>query len=267
MAVKKTNDAELVVIDLTQGEAHFAVLGTSPLIFNSMSFKSQQALLGPEATSRKSKADRALAFKHNPIEEYRASVYRTSEPNAETRLCLPAPAFKGAIMTAALDMAGVAKTEIGRLTWVVGHSLPVWGIPELFMSTVRSADMARTPDLRTRAVIRQWCCFPTIAFVQPKLSHRTVSQLLAASGLTVGVGDFRQEKGKGNHGQFQLVEADHPAIKRLQKTAGLKAQDDALETPAFYDAETERLFTWHREFVIKKAAKPTGRRAESPQVE
>lgn len=256
MAAKKKTDTEVVVVDMTQGRASFALLGVSPMIFNSMSQKAWISLLGPEATSRKSKADRALAFKHVPMEEFRNSVYRNLEDDKPTRLRFPAPAFKGAMMTAALDMKGVAKTEIGRLTWIEGYSVNIWGIPEMMMSVVRSADINKTPDIRTRAILREWCCIITVAFVQPKLTAKTVSQLLAGAGMTVGIGDFRQERGKGNYGQFCLVDNNNADLKRLQKTAGRVEQDAALENPAYYDDETEQMYLWHLENVIQ--AKSSG---------
>ena len=66
---------------------------------------------------------------------------------------------------AAIDVPGnAAKTQIGRLTTVEGAYVPVYGIPKLMMSTVRSKDMNRTPDIRTRAIQEQWACVIKISY-------------------------------------------------------------------------------------------------------
>jgi hypothetical protein len=262
---KTVKDTEISIIDIHQGNSAFALLGTSPMIFNCVSAKAWRALLGPEATGRRSRAERAQAFKHNPIEEYRDSVYRWEGDDRPTRLKFPCPAFKGAMATAALDLKGVAKTEIGRLCWVEGYMTDVWGVPELLMSVVRSADMAKTPDIRTRAILREWCCVISVNFVEPKLNANTVAKLLAAAGITVGIGDFRQEKGKGSFGQFRLVPANDKDLARIQKAGGRKAQDAALDKPSFYDAESAEMFSWHFDEVITKKSKVQPQIAEAAE--
>lgn len=250
---KIEKNAEIMILDIQQGHATFQIVGTTPLIFNCVSEKAWRALLGPEATGRKTKADRAQDFKHTPLDEYRNSVYRWQDrDDTPTRLKMPSPAFKGAICTAALDLKGIAKTEIGRLTWIEGYSTSIWGIPCLKMDIVRSADMAKTPDVRTRACLPEWCAEITIGFTQPKLNARTVAQLLAAAGITVGIGDFRQEKGKGDFGKFYLVEDKDATFLRIKKTGGRAAQDAALLNPIFFDDQTERMFQWHLDQVIGK---------------
>ena len=72
-------------------------------------------------------------------------------------------------------------------------------------------------------------------------------QLLSNGGFIVGIGDFRQEKGKGNFGQFEVVtEAD---CKQIVKAGGLKQQDAAIKKPVCFDADTEELLGWFQEEV------------------
>jgi hypothetical protein len=75
-------------------------------------------------------------------------------------------------------------------------------------------------------------------------------------GLTCGVGDGRQEKGKLSFGQFELVQKDDPRFLRLQKTAGMRFQDQALENPDFFDYETEELYSWWQEERVKREGMP-----------
>ena len=238
----KASDGEISVLEIQQGVVEFCILGTSPLIMNRMSEKAKRELLLPKG--RKTTAERAQSLKHNPVEEYRASVYRDASSEAPTRLSFPATGFKGAMMTAALDLPGARKSEIGRLVWTEGYSIGIYGVPRLFMSAVRSADMNRTPDIRTRAILPEWACRVRVRFVRPRLREQTVANLLAAAGITVGVGDFRQEKGKGNFGQFGLVGADDADFARIVAAGGAAAQDAALANPVPHDEESEELLAW-----------------------
>lgn len=251
MAAKpKATETEISILEITQGEMSFAIVGQSPLYFNSMSFKSKQSLL--LGTRKKTEADKASSLKHNPPQEFRDSVYRWFDEDHPTRLKLPAPAFKGTMGTAALVLPGTRKTEIGRLVWVTSDYVPLWGVPKLAMDIVRSADMARTPDVRTRAKVEHWAALVTVRFVKPNLTERAIANLLAAGGIVAGVGDFRQEKGKGNFGQFRLADLDDPEFLRIQASGGRVQQDDALRNIECYDDDSRELLEWYHEEVIKR---------------
>lgn len=249
----KTDTATISVNRIQTGFLDLCIVGKSPLILNSMSAKSKGTLLLPEATSRRTKAERAAAgLKHEPILEYQRSVYRDITPNGGTRIMLPCPAFKGAIATAALRLPGTTKTEIGQLVWIVGSYVPVYGVPQLLMSVVRSADMNKTPDIRSRAIIAEWSTRIIIQFVEPNLTANVVGNLLHAAGLICGVGDFRQEKGKGSHGQFRICQDEHDEdYRRIVANGGRVVQDENLQDPTCYDYETEELFSWYSEEVTK----------------
>lgn len=240
---------EIDILEITTGRAEFMIVGTSPLIFNRMAEKAKRTLL--LGGTKKTAADKAANLKHEPIEEYRASVYRNTGDECLTRLKLPAPAFKGAMKTAALDMPGTKKTEIGRLCWVMGTHVDVYGAPQLLMSVVRSADMNKTPDIRTRAILPRWACRITVAFVQPKLTGKAIVKLMAASGVICGVGDNRQEKGSGSYGQFRCASADDTEFQQIVADGGRAVQDDALHHYECYDEETDELLSWYSSEIIR----------------
>jgi hypothetical protein len=102
--------------------------------------------------------------------------------------------------------------------------VPIYGIPKLVMDPVRNSDMNRTPDIRTRCIVPEWACQIEITFVRPLMRVNEVVKLLAAAGLTQGIGDWRPEKGKGTYGQFQIVEATNADWKRIVAKAGRGAQ-------------------------------------------
>lgn len=219
------------------------VVGTSPLILNKMSEKAKHQLLLP--SGRKTAVEKATTLKHDPYEEYRAAAYTLSDESQPTFIALMATSFKGALRSAALDMPGAKKSQIGRLTYIEGEMVGVYGVPKLFMTIVRSADMNRTPDVRTRPILPEWACKLQVRFVQPLIRAQAVTNLLAAAGITIGVGDWRSEKGSGNYGQFEVVSPDDPRYLRIVASGGRDAQKEALENPVSHDDETTNLLSWY----------------------
>jgi hypothetical protein len=237
---------EITINELATQRISLHLVGRTPLIMNSMNIKAVRTLLLPEVMKRKTKAEQAQALKHDVLWEYRNSTYRNNLADAETRLMMPGPSVKGALMSAALDIPGVRKTEIGRLMWVNGFRLSLYGIPQIFMCVVRTADAAKTPDVRTRAIVPEWCASIEIDYVTPNLSAKSIVNLAHAAGITAGIGDFRQEKGKGSFGQFRLVESQEDAdFRRIKLEGGREAQDEALENPLPYDEETQDWLNWY----------------------
>jgi hypothetical protein len=243
MAVKKQQDKEIQIVKVSRGTVTFCVLGTSPLILNRMSNKGARELLFP---SRKTRAAKKLSFKHYPMEEFRGSPYtNTGNKKSTTYIEHLASAFKAAMRGAAVDMPGtVSKAAIGRLTRVEGDRVPIFGVPEMFMTTVRQAGQNRTPDIRTRAIIPEWACYLTVSFSKPQLNAAKVTNLLVAAGLTQGVGDWRVEKGSGSYGCFELVSESNRKFKRIVASGGRAEQVAAMDDPAFYDDETEELYNY-----------------------
>lgn len=229
------------VLEVRRGKVEVCILGTSPIILNRMSQKAREVLLLPRGP--KSAAEKKSTLKHNPPEEFRASAHTTAEPGP-TRLLIPGAMVKGAIRSVALDMPGASKAEIGRQVFVENEWLHLYGVPEMFMAVTRSADMKRTPDIRTRAIVPRWACRASITFVVPLLTAKVVMNLLAAAGIMRGLGDWRPEKGSGSYGQFELVSADHKDFLDILKNGGRQPQDQALADPACYDAQTAELLSF-----------------------
>lgn len=243
MAPTKSNESAIVIQPVRTETIRVAVRGTRPLICNRLPEKARQELLLPKG--RRSAAERAGSLKHDPLAEFRASPYRLREDSAPTLIGIPASAFKGAMMTAALDLPGAAKSKIGRLLWVEGDLVPVYGVPEVFLAITRSADINKTPDVRSRAIVPEWAAEIAITYTTPILNETSVINLLAAAGQICGVGDWRPEKGKGTYGQFTLTDAEDDARwQRIVADGGREAQVSAMDDPVAYDDETEELLGW-----------------------
>lgn len=241
------------VLEVSRGRITIHVVGETPLILNRMSEKAKRELLMPRG--RLTQVQRATNLKHDPVEEYHASAYRLQQPDAPTLLAILSTSFKKAMMTAALDLPGTKKAQIGRLTYVDGDYVGIYGVPKLFMSVTRSADMNKTPDVRTRAIVPQWCARLSVTFTQPLMREQAVVRLLLAAGISVGVGDWRLEKGSGNYGLFRLVEEGDPTFTAIAAAGGRAAQEAAMETPVCYDDESADLLSWYDEELVRRQKK------------
>lgn len=239
MVAKKTNEtAEITVAPLRRGSVKLRIIGETPLFQNRMSAKAKQQLL--VGGRKKTKVER-LEVKHNPLVEYRDSAeIMTSGPTA---LGLRVVAVKAAMATAALETPGLTKTSAQRLLFMPGDLVPLYGTPQLRMDVVRSADINKTPDVRTRAFLPRWGAEIEVQYIVPQLSVASVVTLLCNAGVLVGVGDFRQEKGKGAFGSFRVLGEgeDDDEWNDLVANHGRAAQAMALEAPDYADSDTADL--------------------------
>ena len=255
-AAKNSTTEELQIRTIREGRVTFLLKGETPLVYNAMSMKVRQLLLCPPKKETKTQQNSRL--KHDPIQEYRDSVYRHIGDEHATRLMFPSTAFKAALMRVASDAGQKGdKGKVGRTVYVEGDSVDVYGIPKLWMSIVRCAGQARTPDVRTRAIIPNWCAKVTVRFQEPFLNVTNIVDLFASAGRLCGIGDFRQEKGAGNYGRWDLVEANDLDFNRLAEYGGRDAQDDALANPELYDHETVQLMEWFQAEAATRGFEPT----------
>ena len=90
----------------------------------------------------------------------------------------------------------------------------------------------------------RWVAEVDIAFVTPTLSAHSIVSLLSNAGVIVGIGDFRQEKGRGSYGCFAVAGQDGGEwadyIAEI-KQEGRAVQEEALINPEYADDETMEL--------------------------
>lgn len=255
MATKAATTTTIDIDPIKTGRITVHVKGTRPLIIHRVSQKAQRTLLMPEPKGENKKAGN---LKHHPLEEFAASPYtltRTAQGTPPTFLALPAVSFKHTMGTAALDLPGAKKSQIGRLVWVEAEMVGVYGEPQVFMSIVRSADINRTPDMRTRCILPQWCAELSLSFLESAITEKAILNLLAAGGLLAGVGDWRQQKGSSNFGQFVVTSDDDPEVVMLKQQWGRDAQVAAMKDPVAYDDETTELLEWFNAEVNRRGVK------------
>jgi hypothetical protein len=253
--------------------ADFYLLGDPNLgmIMNRLTAKAQQQLLLPPLW--KNRAERAQVLKHEPVEEFRQSVYRCRDRQAPTAIHMPEGMIKRVLVGALGVTPGATRSEIARFVRVISETIYVYGIPYLYMRPVRQANAQRTPDIRTRAYFPEWACHVRLQYIKDLVRGQQLGSLLANGGIVCGCGDGRTERGVFDYGQFTLVHHDDERWRKIVKNQGRAAQLAALEHPVPADEETEQLLKWydaeliHREKVKKtapKTAAKVGRKPKAP---
>ena len=249
----KTQNTTMEIHALKQGRIKLRMIGQTPMYFNSMGAKAWRDLLvgGGKKTAAQKKD-----IKHNPEQEFRDSIYKKSQ--GDTYLCFPAAGVKGAMSTAALETAGITKSSVQRLIFLPESHIQIWGKPYMKMDIVRSADMNKTPDVRTRAFLPNWCAEVEIRFVTPTLSSHSIVSLLQNAGQIVGIGDFRQEKGRGGFGTFSVAGSedmgDMQEIWDEITQEGRDIQEAAMNDPECFDDQTAELMEFLQEERLRRAA-------------
>jgi hypothetical protein len=220
----KKESVEIKPIEMRKFVVH--LVGEN-LLMHRFAQKAWQELLLPAS---KGKAAEGAPLKHDPLSEFRDSLYRCRDVQAPTLFHLP-----NGIVSKAMALT---------------PTLHLYGVPELRMDMVRNSDMARTPDVRTRPIFKRWA-LPNVV-IQYKVAPLNDSQmlnLLAGAGQIVGFGDGRQQKGGGPEGGpfgcFRIV-SDHndPELKEIMATGGRAAQQAAWTDPEMFDENTAELMDW-----------------------
>lgn len=250
MAIKKS-ETEITITPIKRASVKLRIIGITPLFQNRMANKAKQTLLvgGGKKTAAEKKQ-----LKHNPLQEFRDSAEII--PDGPTALGLRVVAVKAAMATAALETAGLTKTSAQRLIFMPGDFASLYGTPQLRMDVVRSANINKTPDIRSRAYIPHWGAEIEVQYITPQLSAHSVVSLLCNAGILVGVGDFRQEKGKGAFGSFRVLAEGEQDDEwdDLVANHGRAAQEAALDNPEYADKDTIDLMEFFEEEKARRAA-------------
>ncbi len=106
---KETKSAGLTVEQLKQSEITLKIVGTGPLVYNSMSLKAMSTLIMGAA---KKTAAQKKDIKHNPEEEFVDSCDVNGQKGAF--LSFPSTGIKKGMAASALETEGVTKAGINR---------------------------------------------------------------------------------------------------------------------------------------------------------
>lgn len=243
---KKTETAEIEILEIKTGRIRCNIIGRTPLIEHRFDKKAIYELLLP--SPKGNRAEREQSLKHDPIAEFRGALYMNRNPKEPAAFHFPSGGFGAALAAAALDLPGSSKAQIKRLVSISDIQVNIFGIPKMIMNMVRSSDMARTPDVRSRPIFPEWACSIEIGYVSNLIREGHVVNLLSAAGVFIGIGDWRPQKG-GSHGKFEVVGDKDKDFNRIIKTQGRVPQMEAVQKPVAYDADTEELFAWFKNEV------------------
>ena len=245
--------AETPIINIApiqRSQTRVFIVGETGLYCHRMAAKAKSQLL---MGAKKKTAAEKLQLKHDPVSEFVESMHVKEGMFPDTDVVFPASAFKAAMATAALVVPGIRKTDVQRLVYVPDEFVPIYGVPKLRMDVVRSADINKTPDIRTRAFFEEWATVMDVEFTNPPLTETAILVLLSNAGAVAGVGDFRQEKGKGSFGTFTtaLNQEIPPKLANC-----LEEQREAIDNPIPYDDDTKYLLDLIQEEEAKRAKAP-----------
>jgi hypothetical protein len=161
-------------------------------------------------------------------EDFEQSWYRDINENP----CIPTRLIKAAIVEGAVSTGKlVSKAELKRELRIVGRTAPIKvagkkSVRELLEMDVRvTRNTTGAPDVRARALIPKGAWVDVLLAFPRTMSVDKVVAALAAAGDTIGLCDWRPERG-GEFGTFSvqiLKGAEH--ITRIQKESEVPEQE------------------------------------------
>lgn len=175
----------------------FWIRGTSPLIMHAWSEKGLKQMRMTAAERKKQEK-----VKRAPEEEADACTYRT----AKGEIGIPLTAFKSSLISAAHKDLGLEKTLL-RKSFFIPSDDPNRVVPITYDEVVIREDIVRvgvnSTDLRYRPEFRGWAAEITAEIDPSMLNEQDVVNLVNRAGFSVGIGEWRPEKG-GENGRFEL---------------------------------------------------------------
>jgi hypothetical protein len=223
------------------------VMGETPLIVQAWSQKARFEMLKKHMQI---KLDVREA--KNPYDHFLRSMYRTDDGTYG----FPVVGLKEAMATATIGLQGVAKTDIYRNIAVTGKRGTQYAAfadlkvpqelaevfspnpPAMREDMVRLSGMSRTPDLRYRAEYWPWAVRFTIGFFPDFIDAENILNLVHHSGVRVGIGEWRVEKG-GNSGAFHVADANEAKTIERWIKAG-QQEPEPVDVAAWIQAHSVR---------------------------
>ncbi|MEI7780333.1 MAG: hypothetical protein WCJ18_00235 [Planctomycetota bacterium] len=194
-------DAETIKIPL---------VGTAPLIVHKWSEKAKLEMLANMQGKKRPKENK------DPQAEYLASMYRIANENGEDEYGFPAVGFKTAMVDACRYYdKSCPMTLIRQCVFVRGivtKADPQQLVRLLNTDGGRAEPMMREDvvtvgrngkDLRYRGEFSTWQTELSVTYVKSSISRESVVSLLDASGMGVGVGEWRPQRG-GDYGTYMI---------------------------------------------------------------
>jgi len=176
--------------------------------------KAWEQLLFPKGRAKCSREGDNL--KHDPLMEYRGERHRNRDQRQPTAT-ISGGAFTKAIASArSICPAQPRRKSCGSSRSSRPRSISMASRRCIWRMT-RSSDIARTPDVRTRAVSRKWACEVEVGFRldlgQAEPGRQPPAAAASSSGSAIGV--LRKA---GAFGRFDVVTPDSTDYQRIVRT-------------------------------------------------
>lgn len=211
MAIAKKNEA-IVIPEIELATVNIPVIGTSPLIMHKWSEKAKREILDKQMKKAKSTGHEAK----DPIVDYVNSMYWLSgEPeiiteetvnealsSGEARFGFPSTAFKASAVSGAYR-AKITKDKVSMngAFHILGEFVEIEGLP------IMREDMVKigmgTADIRFRGEFPEWSAILPVQYNTGVLSLDQLVNMFNLGGFSVGVGEWRPEKG-GSYGMYEV---------------------------------------------------------------
>lgn len=195
---KKANDDTQVVqiAPIKIVKTTVKVVGTSSLIVHAWSVKAKEQM-----RMKQQKLAKTAREAKDPEADFQGAKYI----DAHGRDCVPALAFKNAIVSAARFSEDMKMTVLRGAIFVAGDLLPI-----KYENCVMREDTVRvgmgSADLRYRPEYTGWNIDLPIEFNSSVISASQVMNLIKLAGFAVGICEWRPER-NGQNGRFDIAEA------------------------------------------------------------
>jgi len=194
----------LQIKEITPKTLSFWVVGTSPLVQHAWSEKALRQL---RMTAAERKKQPKVA--RDPETEAEGATYRTDDGDYG----LPMLAFKSSLISAAHKDLGIEKTLVRKALFLPSKFYSSGLIAKLetpgpfIREDIVRVGMSQT-DLRYRPQYDEWRVNVIVEVDSDLLSNQDIVNLVNRAGFSVGIGEWRPEKG-GEYGRFE-IDASEP---------------------------------------------------------
>jgi len=191
---------EIRIPKLNIARAKVRIRGITPLITHNWSEKARK-----EIRDKQQGNPRLKKAAKDPEAEFNGARYVVDGVD-----CFPASALKKAIMTAA-QFADQYKTVMGMSLFVRGNRgggmfVEIIGpAPVMREDMVRVGGISKTADMRYRPEYSIWEAEFIVEYNQNSISPGELLNLISIAGFSVGLCEWRPQKGGGDFGRFELA--------------------------------------------------------------
>ncbi|MBQ8042885.1 MAG: hypothetical protein IJ272_01885 [Clostridia bacterium] len=212
MARKKVETVEMLPINIQR--VVLKVVGDTPLIVHNFNEKTKRQML--EKQMKKAETPREAK---NPIEDFMRSLHWLTEMPEEfteeafvkaieegAKFGFPSIGLKASAVSGAYrSKLAKDKVSLNGAFHIDAEYIVIDGTPEIREDMVRVAN--GMPDIRYRAEFKEWSALVEIKYNSAIFSLEQIVNFLNVGGFSVGIGEWRAEKG-GSYGSFHIESAE-----------------------------------------------------------